>query len=72
VIQTLYSCKQGSEERTVEVVYVNKDGKAPCDVNYTKGGEVKSLWSAKVDTKYCEDKAKEFVDKLKSLGLECK
>jgi len=71
VFQTLYTCKQGSKERTVEVVYENKDGKAPCDVKYTKDGEAKSLWSARVDTKYCEDKAKEFVEKLKSLGLEC-
>lgn len=72
VVQTLYTCKQGSKERTVEIVYANKDGRAPCDVNYTKDGETKSLWSAKVDTKFCEDKAKEFVDKLNSLGLECK
>ncbi len=66
-------CKNGKSERKVEVVAKESGKKVPCEVTYTKEGETegKILWSATNDEGYCEAKAKEFEQKLGTLGWQC-
>lgn len=78
-----YSCVMGKMTRTVAVAYSGSEGKAPCKVNYVKdatvkegaakegAGEPKVLFSADKEVGYCEKKAAEFVEKLKSTGWTC-
>jgi hypothetical protein len=63
-------CTKGKAERSVAVTYA-ADGKAPCEVKYTTAGNTKTLWSAKKQANYCETKANEFTEKLKSQGWNC-
>jgi hypothetical protein len=66
-------CKQGSATRTVSIVY-DEPGKAvPCEVLYEKSdaGTKQTLWRAANEAGYCEARAKEFVEKLASMGWAC-
>ena len=69
--QDMYVCKDGSAERTVEVVYSQSGSKVPCEVKYTKASGSQILWSANHEIGYCESKAQAFVTKLDTLGLTC-
>ncbi|WP_279152456.1 hypothetical protein [Photobacterium iliopiscarium] len=69
--QDMYVCKDGSAERTVEVVYSQLGSKVPCEVKYTKASGSQILWSANHEIGYCESKAQAFVTKLDTLGLTC-
>lgn len=69
-----YSCTMDKAKRTVRVTYEKEGAKVPCKVNYvrdTSTGEEKVLYSAAAQEGYCEQKAGEFVEKLKSTGWSC-
>ena len=69
---SLYTCTNGSNTRIIEVVYPSTEGKLPCEVQYEKNGEVKTLWTSKNQEGFCESKASEFADKQKGWGWDCK
>ncbi|MEC6815216.1 hypothetical protein VXS05_09105 [Photobacterium toruni] len=69
--QERYVCKDGTAERTVEVVYSQPGHKVPCDVKYTKASGSQVLWSASHEIGYCETKAQTFATKLGTLGWTC-
>ncbi len=69
--QDQYVCKNGSTERTVEVVYSQAGSKVPCEVKYTKPSGSQILWSANHEVGYCESKATAFAAKLGTLGWSC-
>jgi hypothetical protein len=67
-------CTLGSLTRTVEVVYADPPSLVPCEVLYAKPDEGvarASVWSAQVESQYCEARAAEFVDKLRGMGWNC-
>ena len=70
-----YLCELQGMTRRVEITYETPTSSVPCSVNYYKDseapGEVNTLWTAENLEGYCEDKASEFVDKLKSWGWSC-
>jgi hypothetical protein len=68
-----YTCTHGKAVRKIEVKYTEAGKKTPCEVIYTKEGETqgKSIFSAKVKEGFCEEKAKEFSEKLTGLGFPC-
>jgi len=71
---TDYSCTMAKAKRTVSVVYEKEGTKVPCKVNYVRdaeSGESKTLYNAAAKEGYCEEKASEFVEKLKSSGWSC-
>jgi hypothetical protein len=72
---TKFSCTMSQMTRTVEVGYDAAGSKVPCKVNYTKDteapGATQVLYSAAAEEGYCERKATEFVEKLKSNGWTC-
>ena len=67
-----YECRNGSDLRTIEVVYLQRESVVPCEVNYIKNGQSKTLWNARYDKGYCEDEAEKFVVKQKGWGWDCK
>ncbi|MEC6798125.1 hypothetical protein VXS03_13770 [Photobacterium sp. S4TG1] len=69
--QEAYVCKNGTAERTVEVVYSQPGNKVPCDVQYIKSSGSQVLWSANHEVGYCESKAQAFATKLGTLGWTC-
>lgn len=68
-----YACTHGKAVRKIEVKYLTAGKKAPCEVIYTKEGETqgKSIFSAKVQEGFCEEKAKAFAEKISGLGFSC-
>jgi len=67
-------CKKGTIERKIEIKFADGEKKLPCEVKYFKEGDEagKTLWTAQNDAGYCEQKAKEFADKLVSTqGFDC-
>ena len=66
-------CTQGALTRTVSVVYADPGQPVPCEVLYEKPSEQQTmtLWRADNEAGYCEDRAREFVQKLNSLGWDC-
>lgn len=67
-----YECKHGRDVRKIDVVYLQRESLAPCEVNYTKDGVQETLWNATYSEGYCESRAKEFVEKQRGWGWECK
>lgn len=65
-----YTCTLNNAERVIEVVYTT-DEATPCDVNYTKEGETKTLWHYQGTQGACEAKAEEFVNKQVNWGWDC-
>lgn len=63
-------CVFGGNERKIEIVYP-EGTELPCEVQYTKNGEMSVLWNAKGEIGYCEAKAAEFVEKQQGWGWEC-
>lgn len=71
---TDFSCTMDKAKRTIRVAYEKEGSKVPCKVNYVRdaaSGEEKVLYSAAAQEGYCEQKASEFVEKLKSTGWTC-
>lgn len=66
-------CKSGSVERRIEVGGPEEGKNLPCEVKYFKEGqdEPKVLWTAQNDAGYCDTKAKEFAEKLGTMGWTC-
>lgn len=71
-----YHCTLQNLVRRIEVIVEDPSVKVPCDVVYHKDierpGHREVLWHADREKSYCEDRAKEFAQKLKGLGWECK
>lgn len=59
-------CTAHGQERKIDLVE-NDQG---CQVNYTKSGETKTLWSS-ARSAYCAPHAAEFIEKQKGWGFEC-
>ena len=66
-----YLCTYGQEERVVSVVYQDQEKKVPCEVRYQKDDTTETLWDAKSEVGYCEEKAQEFVQKQREWGWRC-
>ena len=64
-------CKNGDQVRTISVVYKEGASSTSCEVTYEKSTGVQSLWNARSDLAYCENKAKEFVTKQEGWGWNC-
>lgn len=69
-----YQCANGELIRRVEIIY--ETGVAvPCEVHYHKDteapGERQVLWSAYIESGYCERKTREFIAQLEGWGWEC-
>lgn len=71
-----FTCRIEELTRHVEVAYDHPGQAVPCSVLYDKEtenpGDIKTLWSARNEAGYCEDKAANFVDQLEELGWTCK
>lgn len=65
-----YTCTLNNAERVIEVVYSTEEA-TPCEVNYTKDGETKTLWHYQGTQGACEAKAEAFVDKQADWGWDC-
>ncbi len=65
------ACKQGNQERKVSIVKIEEPKPVPCEVKYLREDGEKTLYTAHNDAAFCESKANEFVEKLKSSGWEC-
>lgn len=67
------ACANGELSRTIEVVYSDPGQAVPCEVIYNKSaeGSIETLWQANNESGYCEARAAELIEKLKSLGWEC-
>lgn len=63
-------CTHGDNERKIEVVYP-EGTKVPCEVQYTKNGDMQVLWDAQGETGYCEQKAADLVEKQQGWGWQC-
>ncbi|WP_317931205.1 hypothetical protein [Halioxenophilus sp. WMMB6] len=70
-----YRCELHGKVRRIEVSYLNPSALVPCEVNYLKEveapGQTQALWSAEQEVGYCEQKASDFVAKLKEWGWQC-
>ena len=71
VANETYLCTYGQEERIISVVYQDQVKKVPCEVRYQKDGVTETLWDAKGEVGYCEEKAKAFVEKQRGWGWRC-
>jgi hypothetical protein len=65
-----YDCVHGGSTRRVEVAFPVA-GQPRCEVRYHKDGESQVLWSAEVESGYCESKARDFISKLQDAGWSC-
>ena len=63
-------CTHDTQERVIEVVYPTGN-QLPCEVRYTKNGNTEVLWNAENETRYCETKATEFIEKQRGWGWQC-
>lgn len=73
---TSTTCTKGNLSRVVEITYAGEQGKAPCEVHYRKVTEDPNydriLYDAKHRSGYCEEKKREFVEKLVGWGWVCR
>ena len=72
VLASSTTCTLDSQERVISVVYLVEGQKVPCEVEYKKNGETETPWSAQNEEGYCEEKARELVEKQLSWGWDCK
>ena len=72
VLASSTTCTLDSQERVISVVYLVEGQKVPCEVEYKKNGATETPWSAQNEEGYCEEKAKELVEKQLSWGWDCK
>lgn len=67
-----YICKQGDQERKIEIVYANAGSTVPCEVAYIKeDGSRQNLWQAQSKEGYCEEKTAAFIEKQRGWGWDC-
>jgi len=70
-----FLCTSGPAKRLVSI-YRNASGhewgSGGCRVDYTKGGETKTVWSSKNDYAYCTKRALALVTKLAQGNYSCK
>lgn len=64
-------CSRGDQVRTIDILLHPAGTSLVCEVMYARDNQVKTLWSAKWDPKYCEEKALGFVKKQHELGYSC-
>lgn len=68
-------CTQGKNKRVVEITVDDAAKKAPCKVHYKKEtekpGDDQVIYNSANNGKFCEEKAKAFVDKLTGMGWSC-
>lgn len=69
-----FQCSYGDLQRRVEILH-ETEMSVPCEVHYYKDtespGERQVLWSATSQAGYCEEKAEEFVARLRGWGWDC-
>jgi hypothetical protein len=69
------TCTKGNLSRVVEITYGGEQGKAPCEVHYKKVTEDPTydrvIYDARHKSGYCEEKKREFVEKLSGMGWDC-
>lgn len=65
-----FVCENSGETREVAVEF-EPGNLLPCSVNYTKGGEKKTLWRATHEANYCGVRAQELIAKLERSGWQC-
>ncbi len=66
-----YVCNNGDAKRVILVTYESDQEQVPCEVQYDKGEGAQTLWSARSEVGFCENKASEFVEKQESWGWSC-
>jgi hypothetical protein len=69
-----WSCQAARNTREVVVFYPKAPARLPCKVYYAKPEEnvlPRALWEATNTHNYCENRAKELVEKLSSMGWRC-
>jgi hypothetical protein len=68
-------CKNGNQQRSVQVEYYTEDKSVPCEVHYYKDTEQPGmgqvLWRAANEVGFCEKKMAVVVDELSGSGWEC-
>ena len=67
------TCKKATSFREIDIIYSNPGYKVPCEVTYQKSesSEIKILWRAENQPGYCEQQAKDFIEKFEGLGWIC-
>jgi|HubBroStandDraft_1064217.scaffolds.fasta_scaffold49587_3 hypothetical protein len=70
-----FLCTSGAATRLVSI-YRNASGRAwgsgGCRVDYTKGGETRTVWSSKNDYAYCTKRALALVTRLTQGSYSCR
>lgn len=68
-----YICTHDTSTRTISVDYQAYPEPVPCRVKYDKQeeGGVQYPWNAKNQTGFCEQKAAELAERLRSYGWNC-
>ena len=66
-----YLCTNGAQERIISVIYLEEGQQVPCEVQYRKEGVTETLWDARNEAGYCEERAREFVEKQRQWGWLC-
>ncbi len=69
-----WTCRYAELTRNLVIFYTNAPAQLPCKVYYTKPMEnvlPRALWKAQNEENYCERKAEEFIEKLRSWGWRC-
>ena len=70
-----YACLRDDMTRILYVEYLGGPGQAPCTVVYEKRPPEPSsrvfLWNAEENARFCEDNARDLVEKLRDWGWKC-
>ena len=70
------TCTKDNLSRVVEIAYGGERGEAPCEVHYKKVTEDPAydrvIYDARHKSGYCEEKKREFVEKLEGMGWSCR
>jgi hypothetical protein len=69
-----WMCQKTELTREVLIFYPEAPARLPCKVFYSRPKEnvlPRVLWEAKNTQNYCERKAAEFIEKLRSSGWRC-
>lgn len=64
-------CTRSDELRAIEIFYLTGE-RVPCEVSYTKNSTSQILWRAQTFQGFCESRAAELMEKLRSSGWRCK
>ncbi|NVJ48822.1 MAG: hypothetical protein HWE13_01425 [Gammaproteobacteria bacterium] len=63
-------CTHGSKTRTITLHYATPEA-LPCEIQYTKDGVMKVLWSATNKAGFCVKQYQDFVAKQQGWGWQC-